>query len=510
TLRVGGFYLGLVTLFMALMIPVVASHLTVAGKSSGLSLATVPAFVQHPKGVALYQIGIGILAVLAGYSWLIKQSRLGRRLGALMASEDLAQSVGIVPYWSKLVSFLLAAVPCGLGGAFYVYSQQFISPGSVSPTLSIYILAGLVIGGGGTIIGPMIGTALVGAASQFLGSFNKYQGIVYGVALIGVAAGLPTGLVGMYHTVVYRFFPPRAAPPVPEVDVVTEAAAMSGLPPSLAVVREPRPAAERQLLSIRGARRSFGGVRAIDGVDLDVSERRIHALVGPNGSGKTTLLNLICGFYRLDAGEISLGDTRLDGLRAAEVAKLGIARTFQTPKLLIGDTALANVLVGADRTAEGSLVGAVLHTRRSRQAQRVGIAQSHEALGDVGLLEASAGIAAVMPHGTQRLLEIARAVALQPTFLLLDEPAAGLSLGEVEVLKGAVRQLAQNGLGVLLVEHNLPVVFDLADEVTVLHQGQVIAHGTPAEVSADPKVVRVYLGRQRLEGDVPTTAKGLA
>jgi ABC-type branched-subunit amino acid transport system ATPase component len=426
-----------------------------------------------------------------------------------MASEDLAQSVGIVPYWSKLVSFLLAAVPCGLGGAFYVYSQQFISPGSVSPTLSIYILAGLVIGGGGTIIGPIIGTALVGAASQFLGSFNKYQGIVYGVALIGVAAGLPTGLVGMYRTVLYRVVRHRAVPISPEVDVVTEATAASGLPPPLAISPQRRPDEERQVLSIRGARRSFGGVRAIDGVDLLVDEGKIHALVGPNGSGKTTLLNLICGFYRLDAGEIFLGETRLDRLRAAEVAQLGIARTFQTPKLLIGDTALSNVLVGADRCAQGSLVGAVLHTRRARNAQRLGISQSREALGDVGLLDGAIGIAAVMPHGTQRLLEIARAVALQPTFLLLDEPAAGLSLGEVEVLKGAVRQLAQSGLGVLLVEHNLPVVFDLADEVTVLHQGQVIAHGKPAEVSADPEVVRVYLGRQRLEGDLPTSAKGL-
>ena len=455
--------------------------------------------------------GIGILAVLAGYSWLIKQSRLGRRLGALMASEDLAQSRrnrAILVLNS--CRFYWRQSPAASGGALYVFSQQFISPGSVSPDLSIYILAGLVIGGGGTIIGPIIGTALVGAASQFLGSFDQYQGIVYGVALIGVAVGLPNGLVGMYHTIVDRFGHPRAAAPLPELDVVSKTTAMSGVPPPLAVSPQLHPATDRQVLSIRGARRSFGGVRAIDGVDLDVDAGRIHALVGPNGSGKTTLLNLICGFYRLDAGEISLGVSRLDRLRAAEVARLGIARTFQTPKLLIGDTALANVLIGADCSAHGSLAGAVLHTRRSRRVERVGIAWSHQALVEVGLLDASIEIAAVMPHGTQRLLEIARAVASQPIFLLLDEPAAGLSIAEVEVLESAVRQLAQNGLGVLLVEHNLPVVFDLADEVTVLHQGQVIARGTPAEVSGDPEVVRVYLGRKRLHGEASTSAKGLA
>ena len=167
-------------------------------------------------------------------------------------------------------------------------------------------------------------------------------------------------------------------------------------------------------------------------------------------------------------------------------------------------------MVGADRCAEGSLIGSVLHTRKSRAADRAGALQSTQALHGVGLAEGAVGMAAVMPHGTQRLLEIARAMALQPTFLLLDEPAAGLSVGEVELLNDAVRNVARAGLGVLLVEHNLPVVFGLADEVTVLHQGQVIAAGTPAEVSADPEVVRVYLGRQRVEPDVPTTTRGLA
>jgi ABC-type branched-subunit amino acid transport system ATPase component/branched-subunit amino acid ABC-type transport system permease component len=562
TLRIGGFYLALVTLFLALAIPLMASHMTIAGKASGLSLATVPTFVQHPSGLKLYQVGIGILALLAGYSWIIKHCRLGRRFSSLMASEDLAQSIGITPYWTKLTSMMLAAVPCGIGGAFYVYSQQFISPGSVSPTLSIYILAGLVIGGGGTIIGPIIGTALVGAASQFLGGFNKYQGIVYGVALIFVAAGLPYGLVGLYQILMYRMRERRAGrapegvplevenlevlnmalagPTLEAEEPLTELEAFGVAPVERGVVERPvlgegihehhhpdgdhehaAPAdglfagaaasrATGEKLTVKGVYRSFGGVRAIDGVDLTVEQGRIHALVGPNGSGKTTLLNLICGFYRLDDGEIWLGEKRLDRLRAAQVARLGIARTFQTPKLLIGDTAVGNVLVGADRCADGSLVGAVLHTRRARASDRVGQEQSVNALTAVGLAEDSIGMAAVMPHGTQRLLEIARAMALQPTFLLLDEPAAGLSVAEVESLKDAVRQVARHGLGVLLVEHNLPVVFGLADEVTVLHQGQVIAAGTPAEVSADPEVVRVYLGRQAAEHDVPTTTRGMA
>src|SRR3954469_7455814 len=171
TLRVAGFYLGLVTLFMAQAIPLFASHVKSLGQENGLSFALVPSFFQHPHGRQLYQVGVLMAAALAAYCYVIVNSRLGRRFTALRAGDDLAQAVGVPTYWTKLVSFLLAAVPCGVGGAYYVYSQQFISPQSVAPTLSILILAGMVIGGGGTIIGPILGTAIVMAAQEFLGGF---------------------------------------------------------------------------------------------------------------------------------------------------------------------------------------------------------------------------------------------------------------------------------------------------------------------------------------------------
>jgi ABC-type branched-subunit amino acid transport system ATPase component len=178
---------------------------------------------------------------------------------------------------------------------------------------------------------------------------------------------------------------------------------------------------------------------------------------------------------------------------------LGIARTFQTPKLNQFETALGNVFAGADRTSLGPLLGTLFHSPRARRDDRQAMAASFVALSDVGLVTNAFDMAGLIPHGTQRLLEIARAMAVRPMFVLLDEPAAGLSPGEAEVFKDAVRMMARAGLGVLIVEHNLPIVFDVADEVTVLDEGQVIARGTPAEVSRDPVVVRVYIGRQRLD-----------
>jgi ABC-type branched-subunit amino acid transport system ATPase component len=412
-----------------------------------------------------------------------------------MASEDLAESVGIPPYQTKLTAFILSAVPCGVAGAFYVYSQQFISPDSVSPTVSITILAGMVIGGSGTILGPLIGTALVGAASQFLGSFEKYQGLVYGIALIGVAAGFPLGLVGLYQDLLARFR---------SVHFVRRGASMLDSLQQDTDITDSHPGADWLVdattsdgdLVVRGVRRSFGGVRALDGVDLTVERGSVHALVGPNGSGKTTLLNLVSGFYKAESGTISVGDQRLDNLRAAEIARLGVARTFQTPKLLVGNSALDNVLVAADQSAKGSLAGTVLHTPAARADDRRGRALAARSLQQTGLGDAPLITAELIPHGTQRLLEIARAMALRPAFVLLDEPAAGLSSAEAELLTVAIRGMARAGVGVLLVEHNLPVVFGLADVVTVLHQGRVIASGPPAEVASDEEVVRVYLGRQ--------------
>jgi ABC-type branched-subunit amino acid transport system ATPase component/ABC-type branched-subunit amino acid transport system permease subunit len=504
TLRVGGFYLGMVTLFISLVIPVVAGQWSYTGGQSGLSLLTILTFTQKPSGYALYVVGVGIVAVLAGFAWAVRSSRLGRRFGSIMASEDLATSIGVAPYWTKLASFLLAAIPIGIAGGYYVYSQQFISPDSVSVQTSIYILAGLVVGGAGTILGPIIGVALIGLAIELLNSFNQYEGLVYGAVLVLVAILMPTGIMGVLRDALARFRPSAMAPPSLEDlaakmggDAAADGAGELAVPLAPAETETPP-------LVVTGARRRFGGVMAVDGVDLTVERGKIHALVGPNGSGKTTLLNLITGYYSLDGGSIAVGDKRLDTLKGTvPVARLGIARTFQTPKLNEFETALGNVFAGADRTSLGPLLGTLFHTPRARRDDRKAMAASFVALSDVGLVTNAFDMAGLIPHGTQRLLEIARAMAVRPMFVLLDEPAAGLSAGEAEVFKDAVRMMAGAGLGVLIVEHNLPIVFDVADEVTVLDEGQVIARGTPAEVSRDPVVVRVYIGRQRL--DRPST-----
>jgi branched-chain amino acid transport system permease protein len=489
-LRISDFYLGMVTLFLALLIPTVFSRINAFGASTGISLILNPTFVQHPGGMTLYEIGIAMLVVITAYSWLIRASRLGRQLAAIRSDAVLATSVGISPYRTKLISFLLAAIPCGIAGGYYVFSQQFISPGSVPATLSIYVLAGVVIGGSGTIVGPIIGIALLIGASQYLGIFQTYQGVIFGLLLVLVAIAMPEGLIGFARQLWRRARPGSGL------------GQLADEPPAQAPDSD-RPA--RPAVVASDVRKAFGGVQALDGVSITLRAGHVHAVVGPNGSGKTTLLNLISGYYQLDSGEIHVGDARIDHQRPEQTARRGIGRTFQTPKLLLKEPAFQNIMIGADQAAGAPLWRAVCRTPAGRAADRAARARARWCVDAVGLRLADLD-KQVIPHGHQRLLEVARVLAASPDYIFLDEPAAGLSIAEVAELKRAVAAATAAGIGVLLVEHNLPIVFEIADEVTVLHQGRVIANGTPADIGANEEVARVYLGRQAAS-DVATSRK---
>jgi branched-chain amino acid transport system ATP-binding protein len=503
TARISGLYYGLLTLYIAIAVPEMASRVPALGGSSGIDLIADPNFVQSPTGLTLYFIGIAMVVVLCIASWCINRSRLGRRFSAIRQGDELAAAMGVAPASTKLVAFLVGSVPCALAGAFFVYSQQFITPSSVSATLSIYIIAGVIIGGAGTIAGPIIGISLILGFQQLVSGLANYAGIASGVLLIVVAIVAPEGLIGLLRQGVIgmawaKFTELRATAPTAESE--TSAAGQST--PEAAMVRllsdRQEPAAQ---LAVHGVKRRFGKVVALDGIDLVAEPGRIHAVVGPNGSGKTTLLNLISGYYRCDAGAITLGGDRLDRKSSARIASAGVARTFQTPKLSVYETALANVLLGADHTSRGALLGGVLGTRRSRRDDKAARARAESALEVLGLSAVAETPTGSLPHGTQRLIEIARAIAARPSVVLLDEPAAGLSAAENAVLIAAITNMAAAGLVVIIVEHNLPVVYGVADEITVLHQGLVLAHGTPEQVNQNPEVIEAYLGRSAQKHD---------
>ncbi len=522
-LRVGGFYLANVTLFAALVLPIVASNLSLVGANSGISLVSNLDFVQRPTGVALYDTCVLVSGALVFLSWALLHSRLGRHFAAIRTSDELAASLGIPGYRTKMLAFVLSSIPAGIGGAFYVFTQQFISPGSVSVDLSIYLVAACVIGGLGTSSGPLIGGVLVIGLTQFLGSFAQYQGLIFGTVLALFAVGLPQGIMGsgpevltsvLHTSLPFLHLPWPGRPqgdrqPGPATSQNTsslrgptgldEGSQRSERPPPTRTVASDRQG-EGPVLSVVAVSKRFEGVQALDGVSLEVPAGGVHGLIGSNGSGKTTLLNLISGFYTVDAGSITVNNVALGRSAPWQRARAGIARTFQTPKVVEDATVLDNVVMAADAVTRCNAVSSVLRLPPARRVSRAAYRQAMERLEMMEVAGLADRVVREIPHGSRRLVELARALAAQPSLVLLDEPAAGLSAREIDALEAAVRRMATLGLGVLLVEHNVPLVLRLAQHVTLLHQGRVLLHGTAEEVQADERLTDAFLGRPAQAG----------
>jgi branched-chain amino acid transport system permease protein len=510
-LRVGGFYLALVSLFAALAIPTVAQQWGVVGADTGIPLYAVNGFAPEITGEELYFIVVSLVLLATLFSWALVHSRVGHRFIALHTSQQLATSIGIRAYRTQLQAILISSTMAGIAGGMYVYTQQFFAPGSSSVQFAVLLLAGMTIGGMGTITGPLIGSVIILGINQFFTSFQQYNGIVFGVLLLLFAVFLPNGLMARITVLSERLGinvprtrsltsgpsaasadgarAPAAVPAVPAVPAVTgrHAARLPAWPPVLGA-GDPSP------LVVEGAKRTFGGVTAVDDMDLTITRGQIHGLIGSNGSGKTTLLNLISRFYSLDAGQIRIGSRRLDNQPAPAVARAGVARTFQSPKLMLRESALENVIPAVELRVRCSGAESILRLPRGIRASRQARTEALEILEALGLQHVIQQQASALPHGTRRLVEMARAIALRPSFILLDEPAAGLSPVELELVAEVCQNLARSGVGVLLIEHNVPMVLSIADTITCLHQGRRLFQGTPAELRADASVASVFLG----------------
>jgi ABC-type branched-subunit amino acid transport system ATPase component/ABC-type branched-subunit amino acid transport system permease subunit len=488
SLRVGGFYLALVSLFAALVIPTVAAQWSFVGGTSGIELYAVTGFNPKLSGYWLYFTCLTILFATILFGWALVRSRVGHRFLALGSSEELASSLGISNYRAKLLAILISSVIAGIGGAMYVYTQQFFAPTSTSPQFAIYLLAGLVIGGSGTTWGPLIGGALVLGFYQFFTGASQWNELIFGSVLLVFAVYLPNGLMARLKAFNMRVGISPKPMEVAETPAVDEAPKQ--LPDWYPIVG----ASESGALRLESVRRAFGGVIAVNGVDLECERGTIHGLIGSNGSGKTTLLNLISGFYKLDDGKILVGDERLDVHPPDAATRLGISRTFQTPKLMFGQTALQNVVPAVEVRLRCFGAESVLRLPRGIRVNRQARSQALDVMESLGLHAYAQAPADLLPHGTQRLVELARSVAMRPSFVLLDEPAAGLSPTELDLLIEAIKNLASSGVGVLLIEHNVPMVLRIADRVTVMHQGTCIFRGTPDELRSNTDVASAFLG----------------
>lgn len=250
---------------------------------------------------------------------------------------------------------------------------------------------------------------------------------------------------------------------------------------------------ESQLLTLRKVTKNFGGLRAVNDLSLDVSKGYIYGLIGPNGAGKTTVFNLITGVYPCNSGDIVLEDVAVTALKSYRIARLGISRTFQTIRLFPSMTTWENVLIGQNYLSKSGIRG-ILPIRRSQEMQLR--RQAEEALNVLGLWEMRDRKAVTLPYGSQRKVEIARAIAAQPKLLLLDEPTAGMNIRETKDLLGVLSKIHDLGITILVIEHDMRVVMGICDHIFVLNFGQKIAEGTPAEIRKNEEVLEAYLGKE--------------
>jgi len=416
----------------------------------------------------------------------IVRSRVGRAFVALRDSEDAAAALGIPPFRSKLLSFTLSAALAGFAGALFASLNGFVNPALAGLESSLNLFIAMLLGGVGTLSGPLLGMITLTLVQQAIASIALYQALIFGAILLGSMVVVPMGLVGTWQG--SRFGRARL---VAASDVRAPSATMRDLVSRDRTMDHP---AGTPALEVRGLRKRFGGVHALNGVDLDVREGTIHGLIGPNGSGKTTLVNVVAGYYPRDAGEVFLFGRSLRGERPHEVARMGLIRIFQMAHLFGRSTLLENVLVGLHLGVRAPLVAAALRLPAFGLEERELRRSATDFLDVVGLADLADRQASSLSHGQQRLLEVARALAARPRLLVLDEPATGLTADELERLARLIREVRDGGVTILLIEHNMAFVMGLCDWVTVLDYGERVSHGPPSVVQRDPRVIEAYLG----------------
>ena len=457
-LRVSGPYLAMVTIAFAFIVEHgLIEWRGLTGGANGLMgilPPTVGGVMFAEREMALLSVLLATLALLV--FWLISHSALGRAMRAVRDSEVAAQSVGLNPVGIKTLAFALSAALTGMAGAVVAPLMMFISPGSFPFSQSILFLFAVVVGGAGSVLGPVLGALVVVGLPELLSDFAEYRLLVFGALLLAVLWIAPEGIVGTLARRLQRVDPRPARASAFDV--------AGFLRPSAAAP-----------LEVTGLGISFGGVKAASDVSFTARPGAITSVIGPNGAGKTTVLNMIGGFYTPGAGSIRLGDgAELAGAPAHAVARAGISRTYQTTQLFGSLSVIDNVRVGLGRAGARAAAEALLAF--------------------VGYGGALATRADDLPHVDRRLVEIARALAMRPRVLLLDEPAAGLMRADKDALGLLLRRIAEAGIAVILVEHDMTMVMGISDHVVVLDAGRPIAAGTPAAVRADPKVIAAYLG----------------
>ncbi|MEZ5787257.1 MAG: branched-chain amino acid ABC transporter ATP-binding protein/permease [Xanthobacteraceae bacterium] len=486
TVRLSGHYLPLGTLAWGISLYFLFGKIDWLGRHDGITgippLSIGPWSLIDPKAT-YWVIWIAVLLAAIGTTNLLS-SRIGRAIRALRRGGVAAESFGVDRMRVKLVVFVYAALLAGLSGWLYAHLQRSVNPTPFSLNASIEYLLMATLGGAGYVWGALLGAGVVTLLKDalqrilpaVLSSDIQAETIVFGIVLV---TALQVARDGLWPRLAALF---PSAPPV--------------APPAHAkpLVRRTDEITASPLLEVNGASKRFGGIVAVNDVSFAIAPKVIVGLIGPNGAGKSTLFNLITGILALTAGGVRFAGKPISGESPGDIARRGIARTFQHVKLMPEMSVLENVALGAHLRGHSGVLASLLHAERTEEGRL--LAEAAKQINRVGLAERMDQPAGSLPLGQQRIVEIARALCLDPCLLLLDEPAAGLRDQEKRMLAELLRQLRAEGMTMLLVEHDMSFVMGLVDHIVVLDFGSKIAEGPPVAIKSDPAVLAAYLGAE--------------
>jgi branched-chain amino acid transport system permease protein len=472
TLRLGGHYLAMVTIsFQQIVTLVMINAIWLTHGPDGVSHIGRPDIFKDSQSYLAFCVA---MLALVGYAvWHLPDTRLGRAMRAVRDNELAAGVNGIDVFRTKVYAFAICAALGGLAGGLFAGGFAYVSPDQFSFAESIVFLTMSLLGGVASPIGSVIGTGLLILIPEWLRFLKSVPGLylaIYGLFVILIVRFMPDGIWGFVAAAFERWRAKMRAPPAVK-----------------ALQLKPATVGGDIVLEVTGLSKYFGGLKAVDGVDIAVKRGSVHALIGPNGSGKTTTLNVLSGLYKATAGKVVLDGTDITNMPTHQRTAAGLGRTFQNIRLFRSMTALENVEIGAERPGN-TMIG---HGGDAALTER-----AMEALTFVGLGARANELISSFSYGHQRLIEIARALASNPTLLLLDEPAAGLNSTEKLELHELLKRIAAQGLTILIIDHDMTLVSEAAQHITVLNFGRRIADGESMAVLRHPDVVSAYLGSE--------------